>query len=184
VTPAITFSHPTVSGSVPSGTTFSSGTWLLSGATVGGGVSIGPNASVLIMNSTVSGNITASGGGAFGLCGTTTYGSVTVANASGFVVVGDPLDDGCAANTLNSGLTLSSNHGGVEVSHNARIGGTVTLQANSGPGANPDDVHPEIEANTIYGGLICSGDSPNAVDDAQRNTVSGARAGECGAPGF
>jgi hypothetical protein len=94
------------------------------------------------------------------------------------VLLGDPGDDNCAGNSFGSGVTLSNNHAGVEVSHNSRIGGTLTLSGNSGT-ALFDDAHPEVEANTIFGNLNCYGDSPIASNDGQHNTVNGARNGEC-----
>jgi hypothetical protein len=176
ISPAITFSHPAVTGSVSSNLTFSGGSWLLSGANVTGTITVVQGASVAIVNSTLGG-VTTSNGAAFALCGSTVNGAVNVSGATGPVVVGDPAGGNCAGNTLQSALTLMNNRAGVEVSHNGRIGGTVTLSGNSGPATG-------VEANTIWGGLNCSGDAPAAVNNGQPNTVSGRRYGECGAAGF
>jgi hypothetical protein len=175
-TPNVTFSHPTVSGSVPGAATYNGGTWLVSGANIGGNVTVGAGTSVLVMNSTIGGAITATNSGAFALCGTS-VGAVTVSGASGFVLVGDPGDDGCAGDTLRSNVRLSNNTGGVELGHN-QIGGAATVTGNSGRGAFPEDVTTEIEANVISGALRC-GNTPVASDDNQPNTVYGARSGEC-----
>jgi hypothetical protein len=102
---------------------------------------------------------------------------VNISGATGFVVVGDPGDDGCAANVLRSTLTLTDNTAGVEVGHNSRIG-SVTLKGNAGS-VWADDASPEVEANTIVGSLSCSGNTPAAINDGQPNTVSGRRSGEC-----
>jgi hypothetical protein len=80
-------------------------------------------------------------------------------------------------------VTLQSDSGGVEVGHNV-VYSSVTLANNSGTGALPEDIRPEVEANTIFSSLSCSGDVPTATNDGQPNTVYGGRSGECGAPGF
>jgi hypothetical protein len=94
--------------------------------------------------------------------------------------LGDPGDDLCAGNSLNGTVTLSSNHGGLELSHN-RIGNntSVTGTTGTGPFAPTDDNQAEIEANTITGNLACSGNSPPATKDNLANGVSGNRSGEC-----
>jgi hypothetical protein len=82
-------------------------------------------------------------------------------------------------------VSLRSNTGGVELSHNDRIGSAVTVSGNSGAGPFIDDgLGQEVEANTIWSTLSCSGNSPAARNDGQPNTVSSTRSGECGAAGF
>ncbi|MBV8979900.1 MAG: Ig-like domain repeat protein [Acidimicrobiia bacterium] len=175
--PTITFSHPAITGSVAN-RTLTGGSWLISGANVTGSITIGAGASVAIVNSTFAHNITANKGGAFSLCGTTVRGAVSVSGATGFVVIGDPGDDGCAANTLMANLTLQQNTAGVEVSNNTRITGPVSLTGNAG-GTGPDDASPEVEGNTITKALGCKNNKPAVTNDAQPNLVSGGRSGQC-----
>lgn len=172
-----------VSGSA-AGFTASSGSTCVSGGTVSGTINVPAGAQVFLLNSTVTGALNASNARSISVCGSTIYGSTTiVSDSGGFVLIGDPVDAGCAANTINGNLLLQNNHGGLELGGN-RIGGTVTLSGNSGGGALPKNVAPVVESNTIGGGLNCSGDSPAASDNNHSNTVSGARTGECNRPGF
>ena len=187
VAPAATFTHPAVTGKV-SGMTLSGGSWLVKGATVNGDLTIAPGTVVAIIGSKITGTLTQNplstdSGGALSLCGTSVGGDVVVSRASGVVLIGDAADDGCAANTLAMGLTLTGNTGGVELVGN-KVMGSVTLTGNSGTGAFAEDVQPELEANTIGGNLACSGDSPAATNDGHPNNVTGTRSGECGAAGF
>jgi uncharacterized repeat protein (TIGR01451 family) len=168
----------TLSGNQASVPYLSGGSWCLSGVTTNGSVNAAAGTTVVITNSSIGGGITASSPNSVSVCGSTVNGSVYISGASGFVLLGDPGDDNCAGNSFGSGVTLSNNHAGVEVSHNSKIGGTLTLSANSGS-ALFDDAHPEVEANTIYGNLNCYNDTPAAINDGQHNTVSGARNGEC-----
>jgi hypothetical protein len=107
---------------------------------------------------------------------------VNISGSTGFVLLGDPGDDGCAGNTFRATMTLSSNQGGLELGHN-QIGNT-TVTGTTGTGPFRDDVGAEIEANTIGGNLKCSGNTPAATNDGQPNTVTGNRTGECASPGF
>ena len=154
------------------------GTVLVSGATLAGGISISGGASVFIVNSRIGGQISASNGGAFGICGSTAQG-VSVSNASGFVLVGDPGDDACAGNTINGNVVVSGSTAGVEVAGNPRIGGSLSLINNRGSTVSPEDALIEVEGNTVTGSLSCSSNTPGATNDNQPNTVGGSRAGQC-----
>jgi hypothetical protein len=160
--------------------TASGGSWCVNpGATISGNLTVRPGTTVVINGATIKGSVTASGGGAFSVCGSTLQSSLSVSGATGFVLVGDPGDDGCAGNTIHGSVNLKSNHAGVELSQNFYIGGTVTLSKNLGGGPF-DDAAPEVEANMINGGLVCTGNSPLASDDGgQTNMVSGPKKGEC-----
>lgn len=153
-------------------------TWCLTGATVAGSVIIRNGANVVVAGSTVQGAISASGGGLLSVCGSHVQ-SISVSSATGFVLIGDPGDDACGANTVTNGVSLLLNRAGLEVSSNTSIGGSVVLSSNSGVGPFPDDTRPEIEGNTIAGSLTCSSDTPPASNDGHPNTVSGSRSGEC-----
>jgi hypothetical protein len=78
------------------------------------------------------------------MCGSSAS-SVTVENATGFVVVGDPAD-GCAANTLSGPLVLIHNTGGVQAIGNT-VAGAVTASGNSGAGPFPNDTAPNVSGN-------------------------------------
>jgi hypothetical protein len=182
MSPAITFGH-TLSGPCTSGNlTISGGTWLLSGACIGGTLTVAAGTSVAIVNSTISNNLTATSPGAFSLCGSNVVGNLSVSGASGYVLVGDPGDSGCAANSLRA-VALSSNGAGVELGQNT-ISGNVSLTGNRGGGPYPEDASPSVEANRIQGTLACSGNAPPATNNGKPNTVTGTRSGECGVAGF
>jgi uncharacterized repeat protein (TIGR01451 family) len=172
-----------VTGSLPGAVTLNGGSWCVNNAAIGGALIIRPGTTAVITNSTIGGLISATDPGAVTLCGSKVSGEVGISGATGFVLIGDPGDDGCAGNSIGGAVRLSSNHAGVEVGHNPRIGGSVTLTNNSGAGAFPDDVIPEVEANAIAGSLNCSGNS-GVTNDGQPNSVVGARTGQCGAAGF
>jgi hypothetical protein len=106
-----------------------------------------------------------------------------ISGASGFVLLGDPGDDGCAPNAFRSSVTLTSNQSGAELGRN-QITGAVSVTGTTGSGPLPDDAGAVIEANTIGGGLACSGNTPMASDNHQPNTVYGTRSGECSASTF
>jgi hypothetical protein len=158
----------------------SGGTWLVDSATVRGSITVQSGARVVITRSTI-GSLTASSPGAITLCGSTVSGGITISGASGFVMIGDPVDDGCPGNSISAGVTLGSNHAGVEVSHNSRIGGSLGLTQNAGAGPLPADVGPEVEANTVMGSVNCFGNSPGVTNNGEPNTVSGGRSGQCAA---
>ena len=86
------------------------------------------------------------------------------------MLLGDPDDDACAANTFRGRVSLSDNHGGVELSGN-RITGALSVSGTTGIGPFPDDAGAEIEANAIGGTLKCGANSPVATNDHQGNTV-------------
>jgi uncharacterized repeat protein (TIGR01451 family) len=166
-----------LTGNVPGSLAFNGGSWCLSGATVGGGITVSAGSTAVITNSTVYA-ITASNPAGVTLCGSTARSNVNISGATGFVLIGDPGDDGCAANTLQGSLTVSNGQGGTEVGQN-RIYGTVTLTSSAGTGPFADDVGVEVEGNTISGNLNCYSNTPVVTNDHQPNNVSGARNGQC-----
>lgn len=116
------------------------------GAHLTGGIIVSRGASLAIENSVVSGSITAtSGPDALQVCNSTVTGSISVINATGLVVIGDPGDANCAVNSIGGTLLLRNNTGGVEAIGNT-VGGLVS-SGNSGPGPYPGDV------TTISGNL-------------------------------
>ena len=172
-----------VTGSHPGAVTLSAQNPCVNGASIGGNLTIQPGTDATITNSSIGGAVSANGGGTLTLCGSHVGGNLSVRAASGFVLIGDTLDDGCAGNSIGGAAQFSSDHAGVELGQNT-IGGNVTLNGNSGGGPFAEDAHPEVEANTIRGSLACTNDSPVALDNGPHNTVSGTRSGECAASGF
>jgi hypothetical protein len=178
----VTCDH-TLTGSVP-GTAIlgPGGAWCIINANVGGAVIVKPGTAVFIGNSTIGGGIISSGAKAFSLCGTTVVGgAVTVSTSTGFVTIGDPVDDSCAGNSIQGAVTLRDNKGGLEVIANT-IGGSLTVTGTAGTGPFPEDSRAEIEANRL-GALTCSGNVPPPTSEGDLNTIAGARSGQC-ASGF
>ena len=173
----------TITGTVGSITT-SGGSTCLSGAKVTGNISVPDGSSLSIVNSTVSGSVTITGssgtarsltagaaaGGAITICGSTISGNVRVERVDGFVLIGDPLEDACAGNTIKGSVTIIGTTGGLAVADN-RIGGGVTVAYNTGGPSGHEA--PEVEANRIGGFLNAYGNTPIASDDGRPNTVRG-----------
>jgi uncharacterized repeat protein (TIGR01451 family) len=157
------------------------GTTCVSGATLSGNLSVSGGASVVVVNSTIK-NLSATNPGSVTVCNSTVE-TLSVSGASGFVAVGDPGDDACPANTINGTVTLSSNHGGLDLIGN-RIAKNTYVNGTSGTGPFPEDIGAEIEANSIGGNLSCSGNAPPPTNDGHANSVSGNRSGQCAAGGF
>jgi hypothetical protein len=164
--------------------TLNGGSWCLNGANIGSTLTIGPGTTVIMVNSTVGSDTVATSPAGIAFCGNTLRGQLRITGATGFVLVGDTTDDACPGNTLSSTVTLSNNTAGTELADSPRIGNQVTISGNSGTGPFPSDNKPEIEANKMYGGLACSGNTPAASNNGRPNTVYGTRSGECGAAGF
>ncbi|MFN2608074.1 MAG: Ig-like domain repeat protein [Acidimicrobiales bacterium] len=159
------------------------GSWCLDSATVTGTLTVQPGAAVSIRNSTVTGGITSTGASAFQLCNSRVLGgTLNVSGSSGFVLIGDPGDDHCPGNSVQVPTVLDHNTGGVEVIDNSLASLTVTNTSGAGP--FPDDTAAEISRNQVLGTLACSGNTPAPTHDGQPNSVSGARSGQCGSPGF
>jgi hypothetical protein len=186
-----------VTGLVPGSLTLSGGSWSVHDADIRGALSVAAGTRAVINHSSVAGAASAANGAAFSICDTTLKNGFTasgpaaaalcgdtvtataiITNATGFVLVGDPGDDACAPNHFGSGLSLSGDKSGVEVSSNT-VTGSVSLTNSGGTGPGADDVAPEIEGNSIGGGLSCSGNTPAPINDSTPNTVTGARSGQC-----
>jgi large repetitive protein len=136
----------TVSGShqggfvVPSGSSF-----LVINATVAGPISVLPGGALDVENSTIGGTF-ALGASTLRICGSIVRGSLAVIGARGFVLIGDITDDSCGRNSIAASLVLLNNTHGVEVIGNY-VGGALTSAGNSGAGALPEDIGPEISGN-------------------------------------
>jgi subtilase family serine protease len=106
----------------------SSGVTCIGNATITGGIVVASGATLDLENATVQGGITAYRPVAVRVCGSST-GSITVAHASGAVIVGDP-SNGCSGNVVSGSLSATGNQGGGSVSGNT-ISGSWTVAANN-----------------------------------------------------
>jgi hypothetical protein len=180
---AVGFPGACLAGTVNGGYVVKAGMSVCITGTVNGGLTVQPGGAVFVNGATVNGGLDAVGSTGLRVCGSTVNGHVMVTGSTGFVVIGDAGDDGpsvCAANTLSGAVTLTGNTAGLEIGGN-HIAGAVTVSGNSGRGANAEDGAPELEGNTISGALSCASNTPAVWADGQRNTVSGARTGQCAA---
>ncbi|HEY5198504.1 MAG TPA: hypothetical protein VIJ51_15895, partial [Solirubrobacteraceae bacterium] len=128
----------TITGTHTGALSITSGSALITGATITGNLTIGSGASVDIENSTIGGVLSASHGGALRICGSTISGSAAIQYAGGLVVAGDTGDAQCAVNTFRGAWTLYFNTNGVEAINNHVAGGFAQF-GNSGPGPFPGD---------------------------------------------
>ncbi len=175
----------TITGKVTGGLRVTGSTCLV-GATVNGHVTVAPGAALSSINSRINGGLDSQGAAAIRLCSTRVDGHVSINGSTGFVLVGDAGDDGpqgCAGNDIRGGVSLSGNAGGAEIGGNSIRGGLALLNT-SGAGADLEDAASEIEANQIKGGLTCAGNTPAPTNGGLPNSVTGARSGQCSAPGF
>jgi hypothetical protein len=133
-----------LSGPLPRSFQVKSGVVCVTNATVAGGrgsITVGPSGSLYLVNSSLS-NLTVHGTAT--VCGSNLK-SVSVSNASGLVVVGDPRE-GCAGNTFSGSMHFVGNHNGLVVVGNT-YRGTFSTRANSGAGPLPGDTGPVIQGN-------------------------------------
>jgi uncharacterized repeat protein (TIGR01451 family) len=114
------------------------------GGTISGSVVVPSGSALDLEGVTVMGSISSNGATYFRMCATTSN-AVTVLNSTGFVLIGDPGDDGCAVNTVTT-LTLLDNTAGLEAIGN-HVAGAITVNGNSGTGPFPEDTAPEVEGN-------------------------------------
>jgi hypothetical protein len=176
VSPGVSFDH--TSNGAAGNLTLSGGSWLVTGR-VGGTLTIGAGTSVAIMGASTGGGIVSTNGGAFALCATSVGSSLQVSGATGFVVVGDPGDDGCTPNTFGSSVSLTNNAAGAELGSN-RVQSSVTFNNNTGGGPYPSDATPHVEANVIASSLSCNGNSPAPSNEGHPNSAP-YKLGQCAA---
>jgi hypothetical protein len=128
----------TITGSHPAAVIIKTNACIVN-AKVGGAVILDKGASVDVENSTLSGSLDAgTTPGAIRVCASSISGSVTVKNAGGLVIVGDPGDANCAANSIVGSLLLTDNSNGLEAIDNTVVG-TIQITGNSGSGPFPGD---------------------------------------------
>ncbi|PZS21162.1 MAG: hypothetical protein DLM54_04755 [Acidimicrobiales bacterium] len=136
---------------------------------------------VTIANSHLDAPLASNQAKSLSICGSTLP-SVSVANSTGFVLIGGAKDDGgpaaCGPNVISGNVTLRDNTAGIELGADT-ISGSVVLTNNTGQRPDSDKAGPEVEANHIGAFLVCSGNTPVPVDDNQPNTVAGRAIGQC-----
>jgi hypothetical protein len=146
---------------------------LITGARVVGPVTVNPGGALTVVNSSITRGIVANAPGYFSLCGSAISGpspapALNVSSAPVPIRIGDPAT-GCARNRFAGQVSLTSNlaviFGANEVSHNA------TIDTN-GPG------NTIVKANTVFGTLACTGNTPAPTNDGQPNTA-GSKVGQC-----
>jgi hypothetical protein len=171
----------TLTGNIPGSVRVTSGTTCLTNASVAGGVHV-TGGNLFIRSSSISGGLNANRGGQLWVCNSTIHGTVSVANATGFVLLGGDGAAGCAGNVFQGSAHVHRNSGGVRVAGN-QTAGSVALANNLAPLAAPDPTGGSaatvVRHNTIGGGLSCKGDVPPATNDGVTNSVTGPRTGEC-----
>jgi uncharacterized repeat protein (TIGR01451 family) len=172
-----------LTGTIVGRVTADAGSWCVRQATIAGTLTVMPGARVSVVGSSVAAGVSSDGAAAFSLCSSRLSGTgLDVRNSSGFVLVGDPGDDRCGANTIEGPAVLRSNSGGAEVVSN-RLG-SLTVDGTTGVGPFANDAAPEIGANSISGDLSCQGNAPPPVNGGQPNFVGGMRSGQCSAAAF
>ena len=161
----------TVIGSVPAYTA-SSGVTCFANATVNGTLTVNHGASVSMLNTIVTSTMNADGANVVVMCGSHTYGGLTIKNSTGPVTVGD--GGSCAASTNYGASTFMSNHRGLRVVGLVSYGGLSVINNLSST---------VLSSTHSNGALTCSGNSPAPVNEGRPN-VAGARSGQCGAAAF
>ncbi|MPZ81587.1 MAG: ExeM/NucH family extracellular endonuclease [Actinophytocola sp.] len=144
--------------------TVSSGLTCLDEATITGAVTVRPGASLVATGGRITGPVTAIQPDVFTLSGTTVTGPVSVAVATGAVLIEDA--------KITGPVTLIGNTGGIHVD-TATMTGPVTLLLNGG------DEPIVVAANKITGPLSCLGNQPAPGNDGRKNTVRGHASGQC-----
>jgi uncharacterized repeat protein (TIGR01451 family) len=170
----------TLTGKVAGSLVVASGQGLcLNGATVGGSITVKAGGALTSNASTINGSVSTSGARALTLCSTKVSGAVKADGTIGMVRLGDDDDTpACAGDTIGGAVSAQSNLGGIEL-FGSTISGSVLLVGNHGASPLSEDKTPEVEANTVSASLSCSGNVPGVTNDAQINTVHGARSGQC-----
>jgi hypothetical protein len=119
----------------------------------------------------------ANGPGAITFCGSTLRSSVSIDGAKGFVLFGDPGDDGCPGNTVVGSLSLTGGLAGLNLRSNV-LRSSATVDKNKGGGPFPIDANPIVAANSIAGRLSCKSNTPAPVNAGQPNTAP-TKSGQC-----
>ncbi|WP_018504814.1 Ig-like domain-containing protein [Parafrankia discariae] len=140
-----------------------------------GAITVQPGGALAVTGAEIAGTVSINQAAAFSLCQTSVNGAITVQGSTGLVLIGSDYLP-CTGSTVKGTLTVNTNTGGLSVS-GTTISGPLTVKNNSGDGPDPADPVPAVTANTIGGGLSCTGNIPTVRE--RGNTVNGVRSGQC-----
>jgi hypothetical protein len=118
----------TITGSHSGSLVVAAGSTCLSSALLNGSIDVRPGAALHVTDSTITGSIVAHAPSGVRLCHAHIKQSVSVSDASGAVLIGDPLSGSCPGNYIGGSLTLKGNAHGVKVGGN-QVNGTVPASA-------------------------------------------------------
>lgn len=156
-------------------------TTLLPGTIVLGSINISGDGALNAEGARIIGAVNATGGTGLRMCDSTVLGRLSVDGMNGVVQIGDT-DAGipCEGNSIFGRATFMNNTGYLELDDN-RVLGSVTLTDNTTtitvPPDNPEAT--EVTANTIFGRLACTGNTPAPTNSGEPNTVFGSSTGQC-----
>jgi len=114
---------------------------------VGSNINVQAGGQLVLDRATLQGPVNSSGAQSVRICDSTATSAapVSISLSHGFVLVGDPADDGCPSNVLAGGLSLIKNKNGVEAIGNTTP--SVFASGNAGAGPFPEDTAPDISGN-------------------------------------
>jgi len=139
--------------------------------TVVGGVVVNSGDVCFIDGANVSGGVRVNEGGVLFVCSSTINGGIN-ANGAGNVILGPEEIPGCGGDQINGGVKINNTGPGVLPGapsiavENSTINGSVHLSGNSGVMA--------VAFNTIAGGLFCSKNLFDLLDEGGGNIITGA----------
>ena len=172
----------TLTGTINGGVVVPSGQrYCLVQADVEGGAIVPPGAGITVQDSRVDGGVRAEGANYVRVCDSIVNGPITAHDGTKFVMIGGAGDDGtpaCGSNYVHGPVALIHNQAGVEVGGDS-ITGPLFLIGNEGPAFEGTDVGAEVEANHIFGPLVCSCNSPEPTNDGLPNVIAGPEWGQC-----
>lgn len=154
------------------------GRWCVVGGAMVRGLTVGAGAAISLTGARIVGPMSADGATLVRVCGSQISQGLTVARSTGLVVVGDPGDDGCAGNAISGAVSLTDNHGGLDVAGN-RISAGLTVTGTTGAGPRPDDGAALVGGNQVLGVIACSSNAPPPTNGGTPNTRFSGRTGQC-----
>jgi hypothetical protein len=117
------------------------------GTVVNGAIAASPGSSLYVYGATIKGPVSATSPARVTVCGSAVAGALGVTGSTGLVTVGD-LDatTPCAGNTMNAGISLVNNRGGVQFSNNT-VRGSLLVSGTSGTLPAPDSGSVDMRDN-------------------------------------
>ena len=139
--------------------------------TVVGGVVVNSGAICFIDGANISGGLRVNEGGVLFVCNSTVNGGL-ISNRAASIILGAEEIPGCGGDQINGGVKINdtgpSAPGGPPsiALENSTVNGSVHLRGNSGVMA--------VAANTIAGGLFCSNNTFDLLDEGNPSLITGA----------